>query len=47
MKIVCKVYYRAFKERAIQLSYEKKHVSELTGVVERTSLQLHKWHKEL
>ncbi|KVV16281.1 hypothetical protein [Flavobacterium sp. TAB 87] len=41
MEEVRKIYDKAFKEKAVQLSYERTNVSELAREVEITSPQLH------
>jgi transposase len=42
MKQSRKIYDRAFKEKAVQLSYERHNISELAI----TAPQLYKWRKE-
>ncbi|MFV8337340.1 IS3 family transposase [Flavobacterium sp. RSP29] len=46
MKQVRKVYDKAFKEKAVQLSYERTNVSEMARELGVTAPQLHKWRKE-
>ncbi len=41
-----KVYDRVFKEKAVQLSYEKHNISELARELGVTAPQLYKWRKE-
>ena len=47
MEQVRKIYDKSFKEKAVQLSYERKNISELAREFEITVPQLHKWCKEL
>ena len=44
MKQVCKIYDKAFKEKAVQLSYER--TNELARELGVTAPQLYKWRKE-
>ncbi|MFE3849506.1 IS3 family transposase [Flavobacterium sp. LB3P45] len=46
MKQFRKVYDKAFKEKAVQLSYERTNVSELARELGVTAPQLYKWRKE-
>ena len=46
MKQVRKIYDRAFKEKAVQLSYERHNISELARELGVTAPQLYKWKKE-
>ncbi|MEM8522773.1 transposase [Flavobacterium sp. PL12] len=46
MKEVRKIYDKAFKEKAVQLSYERINVSELARELGVTAPQLYKWRKE-
>lgn len=46
MKQVCKIYDKAFKEKAVQLSYDRTNISEFTRELGITALQLYKWRKE-
>ncbi|MFV8335967.1 transposase [Flavobacterium sp. RSP29] len=46
MKQVCKIYDKAFKEKAVQLSYERTNISELARELGVTAPQLYKWRKE-
>ncbi|MFE3872484.1 transposase [Flavobacterium sp. ZS1P70] len=46
MKQVRKIYDRAFKEKAVQLSYERHNISELARELGVTAPQLYKWRKE-
>ncbi|CAM3975058.1 transposase [Flavobacterium sinopsychrotolerans] len=46
MKQVLKIYYKAFKEKVVQLSYERTNISELAGELGVTAPQLFKWRKE-
>ena len=46
MKQVRKIYDKAFKEKAIQLIYERTNISELTIELGVTAPQLYKWRKE-
>ena len=46
MKQVRKIYDKAFKEKAVQLSYDRINVSELARELGVTAPQLYKWHKE-
>jgi transposase len=46
MKQTCKIYDRAFKEKAVQLSYERHNISELARELGVTAPQLYKWRKE-
>ncbi|MDO8317436.1 MAG: transposase [Flavobacterium sp.] len=46
MKQVRKIYDKAFKEKAVQLSYDRINVSELARELGVTAPQLYKWRKE-
>jgi transposase len=46
MKQVRKIYDKAFKEKAVQLSYERTNASELARDLGVTAAQLYKWRKE-
>ncbi|TDE04109.1 transposase [Flavobacterium hiemivividum] len=46
MKEVRKIYDKAFKEKAVQLSYDRTNVSELARELRVTAPQLYKWRKE-
>ena len=46
MKQVRKIYDKAFKEKAVQLSYDRTNVSELARELGITAPQLYKWRKE-
>ena len=46
MKQVRKIYDRAFKEKAVELSYERDNISELARELGVTAPQLYKWRKE-
>ena len=46
MKQVRKIYDRAFKEKAVQLSYDRHNISELARELGVTAPQLYKWRKE-
>ena len=46
MKEVSKIYDKAFKEKAVQLSYERTNVSELARELGVTAPQLYKCRKE-
>lgn len=46
MKEVRKIYDKAFKEKAVQLSYDRTNVSELAKELRVTAQQLYKWRKE-
>ena len=46
MKEVRKIYDKTFKEKAVQLSYERTNVSELARELGVTAPQLNKWRKE-
>jgi transposase len=46
MKQVRKIYDKAFKEKAVQLGYERTNVSELARELGVTAPQLYKWRKE-
>jgi len=41
-----KIYDSAFKEKAVQLSKERKNISELARELGITAPQLYKWRKE-
>ena len=46
MKQVRKIYDKAFKDKAVQLSYERANISELARELGITAPQLYKWRKE-
>jgi transposase len=46
MKKMRKIYDRVFKEKAVQLSYERHNISELARELGITAPQLYKWRKE-
>ena len=46
MKQTRKIYDRAFKEKAVHLSYERHNISELARELGVTAPQLYKWRKE-
>ena len=46
MKKMRKIYDRVFKEKAVQLSYERHNISELARELGVTAPQLYKWRKE-
>ena len=46
MKQVRKIYDKAFKEKAVQLSYKRTNISELVIELGVTAAQLYKWRKE-
>ena len=46
MKQVRKIYEKAFKEKAVQLSYDRTNVSELARELGIKAPQLYKWRKE-
>ena len=46
MKQVRKIYDKAFKEKAVQLSYERTKISELARELGITAPQLYKLRKE-
>lgn len=46
MKQVRKIYDKAFKEKAVQLSYERTNISEFARELEITAPQLYKCRKE-
>jgi len=46
MKQTRKIYDRAFKEKAVQLSYERHNISELARELGVAAPQLYKWRKE-
>ena len=46
MKQVRKIYDKAFKGKAVQLSYDRTNVSELARELGVTAPQLYKWRKE-
>ncbi|MEZ7500431.1 transposase [Flavobacterium sp. Arc3] len=46
MKEVRKIYDKAFKDKAVQLSYDRTNVSELVRELGVTAPQLYKWRKE-
>ena len=45
MKKIRKIYDRVFKEKAVQLSYERHNISELARELGITAPQLYKWRK--
>ncbi|WP_348825757.1 IS3 family transposase [Flavobacterium aestuarii] len=47
MKQVRKIYDKAFKEKAVQLSNERTNISELARELGITAPQLYKWRKEV
>ena len=47
MKQVRKIYDKAFKEKAVQLSYERTNISELARKMGVAAPQFYKWCKEL
>ena len=46
MKKMRKIYGRVFKEKAVQLSYERHNISELAREMDIAAPQLYKWRKE-
>jgi transposase len=46
MKKNIKIYDRIFKEKAVQLSYERTNIAGLARELEVTAPQLYKWKKE-
>jgi transposase len=46
MKQVRKIYDKAFKEKAVQLSYDRTNISELGRKLGVIATQLYKWRKE-
>ena len=46
MKQVRKIYDKAFKEKAVQLSYDRTNISELARELGVTAPQLYNRHKE-
>ncbi|MFV8355792.1 transposase [Flavobacterium sp. XS1P32] len=40
------MYEKAFKEKAVKLSYDRKNISELSGELGITAPKLYKWRKE-
>jgi transposase len=46
MKQVRKIYDKAFKEKVVQLSYDRTNISELARELGITAPQLYKWRKE-
>ena len=46
MKQVRKIYDRAFKEKVVQLSYERTYILELSRELVVTAPHLYKWRKE-
>jgi transposase len=46
MKQIRKIYDRAFKEKAVELSLQRTNVSELARELGITAPQLYKWKKE-
>ena len=47
MKHFHKIYDKAFKEKAVQLSYDRTNASELARELGVIAIQLYKWRKEL
>jgi transposase len=47
MKKNRKIYDRVFKEKAVQLSYERTNISELARELGVTAPQLYKWRKSM
>lgn len=47
MKQTRKIYDRPFKEKAVQLSYERHKISELARERDITAPKLYKWRKEV
>ena len=46
MKQVRKIYDKSFKEKVVQLSYERTNISEFARELGVTAPQLYKWSKE-
>ena len=46
MKQVRKIYDKAIKEKAVQLSYDRTNISEFARELGITAPQLYKWRKE-
>jgi transposase len=46
MKQVRKIYDKAFKEKAVHLSYDRKNISDFFRELGITTPQLYKWRKE-
>lgn len=46
MKQVRKIYDKSFKEKVVQLSYERTNISEFARELGVTAPQLYKWRKE-
>ena len=46
MKQVPKIYDKAFKEKAVHLSYDRKNISDFFRELGITTPQLYKWRKE-
>jgi transposase len=46
MKKNRKIYGRIFKEKAVQLSYKRKNISEFARELGVSAAQLYKWRKE-
>ncbi|UFH34687.1 transposase [Flavobacterium acetivorans] len=46
MKLLRKIYDKAFKEKAVQLSYDRTNISELARELGAPAPQLYKWCKE-
>ncbi|CDS91402.1 transposase [Sphingobacterium sp. PM2-P1-29] len=46
MTIIRKKYDRTFKERAVELSKDRKNISELARELGVSAAQLYKWRKE-
>ena len=46
MKKIRKIYNRVFKEKAVQLSYERYNISELVRKLGITAPQLYKWRRQ-
>jgi transposase len=47
MKQMRKIYDRIFKEKTVELSYERHNISELARELGIIALQLYNWRKEL
>jgi len=47
MKQTRKIYDRAFKEKVVQLSYERHNISALARELNVKAPQLYKWRKEV
>lgn len=46
MKQVRKIYDKAFKEKSVQLSYDRTNILEIARELGITAPQLYKWRKE-